>query len=308
MRRLGLLGTLTLGLAGLVSCAVVSVVEVEGINSTMSQALSQVDAQVTKTQTDYEGKNQIWQEVQKKPPAGKEQVLAVGTQNLAAMGNFLSELRQHQTKLHALQTEFQQAVGKATQISESDSRWPSTKLVRDTFADTTQTFNSTLQKYTDQSNQLSRSMSDHKLFAQIKPTDLVLKLNGTITQIQTVDQKIAKDLDAKELKYKEFRSRLGAQQPARERALFLLIEEMSELRNQLQLKIRRIEQMRDDFAKQNRDRQFIRSFEPAWEQVEQIRTDHSLIQQDVEELDQQFNKKSQVFATSLKEGFEESAE
>jgi uncharacterized phage infection (PIP) family protein YhgE len=199
-------------------------------------------------------------------------------------------------------------VGKSTQISESDGRWSSTKLLRDTFTDTTQAFNSNLQKYTDQSNQLSRSMAEHKLFAQIKPTDLVLKLNTAITQIQTVDQKIATDLDAKELKYKEFRSRLGTQQPARERALFLLIEEMSELRNQLQLKIHRIEQMRDDFSKKNRDRQFVRSFEPAWEQVEQIRTDHALIQQDVEELNQQFNKKSQVFTTSLKEGFEESAE
>ncbi|MCB0386179.1 MAG: hypothetical protein KDD43_12370, partial [Bdellovibrionales bacterium] len=141
---------------------------------------------------------------------------------------------------------------------------------------------------------------------QIKPGDLVQRINEAIKRINQVDRELAQDLDGKEAAFNKFKSRLGPTQQAREREMFLLIEDMSEIRKQIQLKSRRLEQIRDDFARKNKGITAIRSIDPTWSQVEEIKMDYDLARQQVEALSQNYAKKAESFALSLKEGTEES--
>ena len=166
--------------------------------------------------------------------------------------------------------------------------------------------NLALAQYSDSSNAFAQTLTENQLFTQVKPGDVVGRINEAIRLIAQVDARLAQDLDGKEVAYNKFKTRQGPTQAAREREMFLLIEDMSEIRKQIQLKNHRLEQIRDDFAKKNKGKSIIRSIDPDWAEVEEVKMDYDSARQQVEALSTSYSKKAESFALSLKEGTEES--
>ena len=287
------------------ACAVIRVYDVKDTNAVFDMALTKADDSLAKASLDYDQKTSIWKEVQKNPPADKDAPLKTATDWHNQMSTRLDQLRGHQSKLHTLHKEFVHLAGDHKQISSNEAQWEPTQRLRQEFEERVQFFNKELDHYSKASNSFAKTLTANKLFAQVKPGDLVQRLNEVKAAIDKVDQSLGKDLDGKEQAYNKFKTRRGPTQKKRERELFLLIESMSEIRNQIQLKSQKIVSLRDNFAARQKGKKYIRSIDPEWDQVKQLKMDYTHIRNQVENLSKEYSQRASRFGLSLKEGTEE---
>ena len=302
LRFLLLYSTLSLAF----SCAVVRVYDVKDTKTVFDQALVKTASSIEKTKQDYEQKSTIWKEILKAPPADKEAPVKTANDWQVQMGSHLDNLRKHQSKLNTLHSEFVHLAGDNKQISSNDSQWGPTQKLRTDFEDRVDLFNLELGKYSKASNSFAKTLTTHKLFAQVKPAALVQRLNEVKAAIDQVDKKLRVDLDGKEQAYNNFKTRRGPTQKKRERELFLLIEAMSELRHQIQLKSQKVASLRDDFARSHAGKGAIRSIDPDWSKVEQLKMDYTHIRNQVENLNKEYTQRANRFGLSLRDGIQES--